>query len=101
MPFVHGLIVVDDGDLPFADRLIVRDRSGIVDQVEDVVHPMDRVIYTTITLMSVLVVYDGWATLSFGGVAAVIIGPMLAIPRPRVRSFSGHAGRTWSAVDPW
>jgi hypothetical protein len=41
--------------------------------------PMDRVIYTTITLMSVLVVYDGWATLSFGGVAAVIIGPMLAI----------------------
>ena len=44
---------------------------------------MDRVIYTTITLMSVLVVYDGWATLSFGGVAAVIVGPMLAI-------FLGH-----------
>jgi hypothetical protein len=44
---------------------------------------VDRVIYTTITLMSVLVVYDGYANLSFGGVAAVIVGPMLAI-------FLGH-----------
>ena len=43
---------------------------------------MDRVIYTTITLDAVLVVYDGWATLSFGGVAAVIVGPM--------RIFLGH-----------
>jgi hypothetical protein len=43
----------------------------------------DRVIYTTITLMSVLVVYDGWSTLSFWGVVAVIVGPMLAV-------FLGH-----------
>ena len=44
---------------------------------------VDRLIYTTITLMSVLIVYDGWATLSFGGVVSVIVGPMLAI-------FLGH-----------
>ena len=44
---------------------------------------VDRVIYTTITMMSVLIVYDGWATLTFGGVVAVIAGPMLAI-------FLGH-----------
>ena len=33
--------------------------------------------------MSILIVYDGWATLTFGGVAAVIVGPMLCI-------FLGH-----------
>jgi hypothetical protein len=43
----------------------------------------DRLIYTTVTLMSVLIVYDGWAALTFGGVAAVIVGPILAI-------FLGH-----------
>jgi hypothetical protein len=26
---------------------------------------VDRIIYATITLMSVLIVYDGWETLSF------------------------------------
>jgi len=40
---------------------------------------IDRVVYTTITLMSVLIVYDGWDTLSFWGVAAVIVGPVVAI----------------------
>jgi hypothetical protein len=45
--------------------------------------PVDRVIYTTITLMSILIVYDGWATLSFWGVVAVIVGPTLAV-------FLGH-----------
>ena len=35
--FVHGLIVVDDGDLPFARRRVLRSGSGIVDQVEDIV----------------------------------------------------------------
>ena len=44
---------------------------------------IDRVIYTTITLMSLLIVYNGWASLSFWGAAAVIIGPVLAI-------FLGH-----------
>ena len=44
---------------------------------------VDRVIYTTITLMSVLVVYDGWASLTFWGAVAVIVGPMLCI-------FLGH-----------
>ena len=51
---------------------------------------MDRVIYTTITLMAVLLVYDGWDNLTLTGVIAVIIGPVLAI-------FLSHlfAERTW------
>ena len=40
---------------------------------------VDRLVYTTITLMSVLIIYDGWNHLSFWGVLAVIVGPMLAI----------------------
>jgi hypothetical protein len=40
---------------------------------------MDRVIYTTIMLMAVLIVYDGWEQLRFGGVVAVMLGPILAI----------------------
>jgi hypothetical protein len=40
---------------------------------------VDRLIYTTITLVSVLIIYDGWNHLSFWGVLAVILGPMLAI----------------------
>jgi hypothetical protein len=40
---------------------------------------VDRVIYTTITLMSVLIIYDGWATLRFWDVVAVMLGPILAI----------------------
>ena len=35
--FVHGGIVVDDGDLPFADGRVLRNGPGIVDQVEDIV----------------------------------------------------------------
>ena len=35
---------------------------------------VDRVIYTTITLMAVLIVYDGWEQLRFAGVAAVMLG---------------------------
>jgi len=44
---------------------------------------MDRVIYTTITLLSVLIIYDGWEQLRFWDVVAVIVGPILAI-------FLGH-----------
>src|SRR3954447_13804901 len=40
---------------------------------------VDRVIYTTITLLSVLIIYDGWATLHFRDVVAVLFGPILAI----------------------
>jgi hypothetical protein len=54
---------------------------AMADQMSDV--RVDRVIYTTITLMSVLVVYDGWASLTFWGAVAVIVGPMLCI-------FLGH-----------
>jgi hypothetical protein len=40
---------------------------------------VDRVIYTTITLMAVLIVYDGWEQLRFWSVVAVMLGPILAI----------------------
>jgi hypothetical protein len=40
---------------------------------------VDRVIYTTITLLCVLIIYDGWEQLQFSDVVAVIIGPSLAI----------------------
>lgn len=41
---------------------------------------IDRLVYATVVLMSVLVVYDGWQELaSFVGLAAVIVAPMLAL----------------------
>ena len=43
----------------------------------------DRVIYTTITLLCVLIIYDRWEQLHFRNVATVIAGPILAI-------FLGH-----------
>src|SRR5262249_42869945 len=36
-PVMHGLIVVDDGDLPFAHGRVIRNWPGVVDQVEDIV----------------------------------------------------------------
>ena len=44
---------------------------------------VDRVIYTTITLLTVLIIYDGWEELRFWDVVTVIVGPILAI-------FMGH-----------
>jgi hypothetical protein len=40
---------------------------------------VDRVVNTTIMLMSVLVLYDGWENLKLIGVVAVIVGPVLAM----------------------
>jgi hypothetical protein len=40
---------------------------------------VDRVVYTTITLMAVLMIYDGWDELTIYGVIAVIVGPVTAI----------------------
>ena len=41
---------------------------------------LERVVYATVVLMSVLAVYDGWAELaSFLGVAIVIVAPLLAL----------------------
>jgi hypothetical protein len=38
-----------------------------------------RVVYGTITLMSILIVYDGWQQLRFRDVVGVIVGPVLAM----------------------
>ncbi len=35
--FMHGLIVVDDRDLPFPRGRDFRNSSGVVDQMEDIV----------------------------------------------------------------
>jgi hypothetical protein len=40
---------------------------------------LDRAIYTTITVMSVLIVYDGWQNLKFWAAVAVVLGPVLAM----------------------
>jgi hypothetical protein len=41
---------------------------------------LERVVYATVVLMSVLAVYDGWAELtSFVGVAVVIVAPLVAL----------------------
>jgi hypothetical protein len=40
---------------------------------------LDRAIYTTITVMSVLIVYDGWQNLKLAAAAGVIVGPVLAM----------------------
>lgn len=40
---------------------------------------LSRVVYGTITLMSILIVYDGWAQLRFRDVVVVIVGPVLAM----------------------
>jgi hypothetical protein len=38
-----------------------------------------RVVYGTISIMSVLIVYDGWSKLELRGVLGVIIGPIAAM----------------------
>jgi hypothetical protein len=41
---------------------------------------LERVVYATVVLMSVLAVYDGWAELTtFIGVAVVIVAPLVAL----------------------
>jgi hypothetical protein len=40
---------------------------------------VDRVIYATITVMSVLIIYDGWQHLKLIDVAGVIVGPVVAM----------------------
>jgi hypothetical protein len=40
---------------------------------------LNRVVYGTISIMSVLIAYDGWSSLKLRGVLAVIIGPIVAM----------------------
>jgi hypothetical protein len=40
---------------------------------------VDRVVYVTITMMSVLIIYDGWDQLRYGAVIGVIVGPVVAM----------------------
>jgi hypothetical protein len=40
---------------------------------------VDRVVYATITIMCVLIVYDGWSRLELVEVLGVIVGPIVAM----------------------
>jgi hypothetical protein len=40
---------------------------------------IDRAVYGTIAVTSVLIVFDGWANLGTGGAVAVILGPIVAM----------------------
>jgi hypothetical protein len=40
---------------------------------------LDRAVYTTITMMSVFIAYDGWQNLKFWAAVGVILGPVLAM----------------------
>jgi hypothetical protein len=44
-------------------------------------HPVlvDRIVYATITMMSVLIIYDGWQKLRLIDVVGVILGPVVAM----------------------
>lgn len=63
---------MSDHDPAFADREVLR--------ILGVRASIERLVYATVVLMSVLVVYDGWADLTtYAGVAGVIVGPILAL----------------------
>ena len=40
---------------------------------------LDRAVYSTIAVMSVLIVYDGWQNLKFWAAVGVILGPVPAM----------------------
>ncbi len=40
---------------------------------------VDRIVYATITIMSVLIIYDGWQHLRLVDVIGVIVGPVVAM----------------------
>ena len=40
---------------------------------------VDRVVYATITVMSVLIIYDGWEELRALAVVGIVVGPILAM----------------------
>lgn len=61
----------------------------------------DRLINTTITLLTVLIIYDGWESLSFWGVAVVIVGPLLAVFLSHVFADAlGDRGRPGPRIEP-
>jgi hypothetical protein len=55
---------------------------------------VDRIVYATITLMSVLVIYDGWSSLKLLQLAGVVVGPRIRhVPASLVFWRHGTAGR--------
>jgi hypothetical protein len=55
---------------------------------------VDRIVYATITIVSVLIIYDGWQNLRLVDVIGVLVGPVAAdVPRSCHFSFTGEASR--------
>jgi hypothetical protein len=55
--------------------------TGVEPVLEGLARPVfvDRIIYATITMMSVLIIYDGWQHLRLIDVVGVIVGPVRAM----------------------
>jgi hypothetical protein len=93
-----------------AERLTKRELAvAVTSALDRLARPVlvDRIVYATITLMSVLIIYDGWQHLRLIDVAGVIVGPVLAMFLAHV--FSGAmakhveagrilTGREWKGV---
>ena len=59
-----------------------------------------RVVTATITLVCVLIIYDGWAKLRVLDVVLIILGPILAIFVSRVLDHARAAGPARTATEP-
>jgi len=56
-------------------------RPPVTRALDRLSHPVtvDRIVYATITMMSVLIIYDGWQHLRLIDVVLVIVGPVVAM----------------------
>jgi hypothetical protein len=54
--------------------------------------PVDRIVYATITMISVLIIYDGWQHLKLIDVTGVIVGPVVAMFLAHVFYPCGRSG---------
>lgn len=74
LPGWHGARMPDDATLGKRSMRLIRTL-----RIPGETRVIDRVVYATITVMSVLIIYDGWEKLHFLDVVGVIFGPILAM----------------------
>ena len=55
-----------------------------------------RIVTATVTLVTVLIVYDGWATLKFFDVVLIVLGPIVAVVTAHV--FLTVSFRRWTSA---
>jgi len=71
----------------FRGRRIKRMPYGLFD-LRSKPYVIGRIVTATITLVTVLIVYDGWATLKFFDVFRIVLGPIIAVVTSHVFSNS-------------